>query len=291
MTAVAWIGLGAMGARMARRLVEAGHEVHVWNRTAERAHPLAEIGAVAAETPGAAAARAEVAVTMLADPPAVEAVVSGPGGLAGALPPGADVIEMSTIGPAALQRLRARLPREAGLLDAPVLGSIAEAEAGRLRLFVGGPTPLVDRWTPLLSALGTPLHVGELGKGAAAKLVANASLLGVLGVLGETLALASALGLERDRAFEVLAATPLAEQAQRRRGAIESGDYPPRFRLALARKDAQLIEQAAAEAGVELRLARAVLEWLAQAERHGHADRDYTAVLGEIASARPVEPH
>jgi 3-hydroxyisobutyrate dehydrogenase/2-hydroxy-3-oxopropionate reductase len=94
------------------------------------------------------------------------------------------------------------LPTDAGLLDAPVLGSTTEAETGRLRVFLGGPDALVKRWTPALGALGSPLHVGPLGAGASAKLVANAALLGTLTLVGETLALAEALGLSRELAFE-----------------------------------------------------------------------------------------
>jgi hypothetical protein len=141
------------------------------------------------------------------------------------------------------------LPIETGLLDAPVLGSLREAESGSLKIFVGGPARLAERVTPLLRALGSAVHVGELGSGAAAKLVANATLFGTLGALGEAIALARGLGLSDEATYQVLAATPLAGQAERRRGAIETSDYPPRFPLSLARKDADLITEAAAAAG------------------------------------------
>src|SRR5439155_5235215 len=126
------------------------------------------------------------------------------------------------------------------LLDAPVLGSIAEAESGALHVFVGGPRELFERWADLLEVLGTVHHVGPLGAGAAAKLIANSTLFGTIGVLGEALALADALGLSRSAAFEVLAASPLAAQAERRREAVEADEYPPRFPIALAHKDAEL---------------------------------------------------
>ena len=152
---------------------------------------------------------------------------------------------------------------------------------------MGGPASLVERWTPLLSALGSPVHVGPLGSGAAAKLVANSTLFGALGILGEALALADGLGLSREAAFEVLAATPLAAQAERRRVAIETGEYPARFSLSLARKDVDLILGAASAAGVDLRLVTAARTWLAEAEETGWGDRDYAAVLAwilEVAS-------
>ena len=276
-----------MGSRIARRLLEAGHDLVVWNRTAEKAQPLVEAGAVAAATPAEAAARAEVILTMVADPAALRDVTEGEDGVAAGVGEGATVIEMSTVGPDAVRRLGSVLGEQAGLLDAPVLGSRSEAEEGTLKVFVGGPPELVARWTPLLSVLGSPLHVGPLGSGAAAKLVANTTLVGTIGVLGEALALAEGLGLPREKAFEVLAATPLAAQAERRRESIESCEYPPRFALYLARKDAELVVAAAREAGVDLRLTEAARAWLADAEEAGLGDRDYSAVLARILGQHP----
>lgn len=284
--AVAVCGLGAMGARIARRLLDADHDLVVWNRTLEKANELARAGAEVAATPAEAASRADAVITMVADPAALRAVTEGEAGVAAGAGDGTTVIEMSTVGPAAVTRLRAALPEATGLLDAPVLGSVSEAEAGSLRIFVGGPPTLVDGWTPLLSTLGTPLHAGPLGAGAAAKLVANTTLLATLGVLGEAVALADGLGLDRDTAYEVLARTPLAAQAARRREAVESGDYPARFSLALARKDADLIIDAAAAAGVDLRLADAARTWFVDAEAAGCGAEDYAAVLGHILGGR-----
>jgi 3-hydroxyisobutyrate dehydrogenase-like beta-hydroxyacid dehydrogenase len=284
---VAVVGLGAMGSRIARRLLDAGHDLVVWNRTAGKAQPLVEAGAVAAASPAGAAARAEVVLTMVADPAALRDVTEGEDGVVAGVREGATVIEMSTVGPDAVCRLESVLGERAGLLDAPVLGSRAEAEEGTLKIFVGGPSQLVARWAPLLSVLGSPLHVGALGSGAAAKLVANTTLVGTIGVLGEALALAEGLGLPREKAFEVLVATPLAAQAERRRESVESGEYPPRFALHLARKDAELVVAAAREAGVDLRLTEAARDWLADAEEAGLGDRDYSAVLARILERRP----
>ena len=282
MSTVAVIGLGAMGSRMARRLLDAGHELVVWNRTAEKGDELVAAGATRAESPADAAGRAEVVLTMLADPAALREVVEGEDGIATGVGESTTVIEQSTVGPEAIAGVREALPGGVGLLDAPVLGSLAEVEAGSLRIFVGGPEELVRRWLPLLSELGTPTHVGPLGSGAAAKLVANTTLFGSVGVLGEALALAEGLGLSQETAFEVLAATPVAAQAERRRPSIENGDYPPRFPLRLAAKDAELIRQAADAAGIDLRVAAAARSWLADADRAGFADQDYSAVLETI---------
>jgi 3-hydroxyisobutyrate dehydrogenase-like beta-hydroxyacid dehydrogenase len=271
-----------MGSRMARRLVDAGHDVTVWNRSADRTRPLVEAGATAAVTPADAASSADVVLTMVADPPALRAVTEGENGVIAGLADGATLIEMSTVGPPAIARLSSLMPVGAGLLDAPVLGSLAEAESGSLRIFMGGPAPLADRWRPLLSVLGSPVHVGPLGSGAAAKLVANSTLFGVLGVLGEAVALADGLGLSREATYEVLAASPLAAQAERRRAALEGEEQPTRFALSLAVKDERLVTEAAAAAGVDLRLAPAALSWLVAAEAAGLGDGDYSAVLIRI---------
>jgi 3-hydroxyisobutyrate dehydrogenase/2-hydroxy-3-oxopropionate reductase len=287
MSTVAVVGLGAMGARIARRLLDDGYDVVVWNRTVEKAADLVQHGAASAASPADAARRADAVLTMVSDPAALRAVTEGPSGVAAGVGGSVTVIEMSTVGPAAVARLMSLLPAGAALLDAPVLGSLAEAESGSLRFFVGGSAPLVEQWMPLLSVLGTPVHAGPLGAGASAKLVANATLFGALGVLGEALALADGLGLSRETAFEVLAATPMAAQAERRREQIDTAEYPARFSLSLARKDADLIVEAAASSGVDLRLVSAARTWLADAEDVGWGDRDYAAVIARIL--RPVD--
>jgi 3-hydroxyisobutyrate dehydrogenase-like beta-hydroxyacid dehydrogenase len=279
MSRVAVVGLGAMGSRIAVRLLRAGHEVVVWNRTPAKAAALAEQGATVAETPAAAAERAEAVITMLADPAALAHVTEGSDGVAAGAREGLTVLEMSTVGPEAVARLERALPDGVGLLDAPVLGSLTEVESGSLGVFVGGPDDLVARWLPLLSDLGRPLHVGPLGAGAAAKLVANSTLLGTLGVIGEALALARKVGLSSAAAFEVLTATPLAQQAERRRPVVEGEEVPVRFRLELARKDAELVTAA----GAELRLAAAVRTWLEEADDAGWGDRDYGSLVRWIA--------
>ena len=286
MTTIGVVGLGGMGSRMARRLLRAGHEVVVWNRTPERAAPLVEEGAMLVESPAEVARRADAVITMVADPAALWAVIEGPSGIAAGAGESVTLLEMSTVGRAAVSRLASLLPKGAGLLDAPVLGSLSEAESGRLRIFVGGPKGLVSRWMPVLSALGDPMHVGPLGAGSAAKLVANTTLFGVLATLGEALSLAQGLGLAPDTTFDVLAMTPLAAQAERRRTAIQSGEYPQRFALSLGVKDLNLIAEAATASGVDLRVAAAARAWLAEAEAAGWGDRDYSAVLAWILGSR-----
>jgi 3-hydroxyisobutyrate dehydrogenase/2-hydroxy-3-oxopropionate reductase len=279
---VAVIGLGAMGSRIARRLLDARHELVVWNRTPAKATELVAGGATLAESPAAAAGEAEVMITMVANPNALRDVTEGPEGVASGIGHEATAIEMSTVGPPAIARLASALPNGVGVLDAPVLGSRSEAESGSLHIFVGGPAQLFERWQPLLSHLGSPTHIGPSGSGAAAKLVANSTLFGTMGVLGEAIALADALGLSRDAAFDVLAKSPLGEQAKRRREAFEARNYPPRFPLALAHKDAELVAAAADTSGIRIRLSEAARSWLADADTASWGERDYGALLAWI---------
>jgi 3-hydroxyisobutyrate dehydrogenase len=280
MTTVAWIGLGAMGSRMATRLRDAGCDLVIWNRTRERAEALGE---AIADSPREAAEQAEFVFTMLADPEALAAVTAGEMGLLAGLPEGSVLVEMSTVGPRAIEQLSEQMPAHASLLDVPVLGSLPQAESGTLKLFAGGDDASFERARPLLETLGEPLRTGPLGSGAAAKLVANATLVGTVTLLGETLALADALGLPRETAWEVLAATPLDAQAERRRAVVDSGEYPPRFRLSLGRKDAELVQAAAEETGLDVPVLEAARAHLAAAEAAGLGAEDYSAVLKHIA--------
>jgi 3-hydroxyisobutyrate dehydrogenase len=280
---VAVIGLGAMGSRIAQRLLEAGHDLVVWNRSAEKAEPLVERGAVAVDSPAEAARRADAVLLMVSDPQALREVTAGPESVLAGASPGTTLIQMSTVGPSDLAQLASSLSEGVELLDAPVLGSLTEAEGGTLKVFAGGAADLVEKWTPVLSSLGQVLHVGPVGAGTAAKLVANSTLLGALGVLGEALALGQKLGLAHEKTFEVLSATPLAAQAERRREAFESGEYPLRFALALALKDANLISTAAA--GIDLKVAESVRQWFAEAVEKGAGEDDYSSILAHIVSS------
>ena len=288
MTTLAFCGLGQMGAPMAARLVAAGHDVTVWNRTAERAEPLVEEGARAAKTPEEAAAGAQALFTMLATPEALDTVLFGDAGAGAALEDGATLIEMSTVGPAAVRVVRGRLHDGVSMLDAPVLGSVPQATDGSLKVFVGGEAEVFERWRPVLSEFGHPAHLGPLGSGASMKLVANSTLGTLMTGLAEALALADALGLEESAVLDVLAESPIGATAKSKRERIERADYPPNFKLALAVKDLDLVTEAARDAGLDARVAPAARSWLADADRAGLGSLDYSAV---IAHVRGQEAH
>jgi 3-hydroxyisobutyrate dehydrogenase-like beta-hydroxyacid dehydrogenase len=212
MATIAVLGTGRMGSAIARRLLDTGHRVTVWNRTAEKTAPLVAAGARAAPTP--AVPDAEVVITMLTDAAAVREVVTGAD-----LRPGCVLVEMSTIGPAAVRDLR--VPDGVEVVDAPVLGSVAAAASGRLTLLAGGK---IERVRPVLEALGSVRHCGDLGSGAALKLVAN-----------DTMVVARAVGVDAEAALAVVGKGALAG-AVARAGAVGAA-----FPVALAAKDLDLV--------------------------------------------------
>ena len=282
MSKVAVVGLGAMGRAFAGRLLATGHEVVVWNRSPGPADALVAEGATAAGSPADAAAACDFVITMISDPAALRDVTDGPDGILAGARPGCSLLQMATVGPAAVAELAERMPAEVELVDCPVLGSISEAEGGTLSVFVGGDH---RRAEPVLSSLGRIVPVGEVGAGSAAKLVANSTLFGLLSVLGEAVALGDGLGLSREAVFDVLLASPVAAQAERRRGPLESGEFPLRFALGLARKDADLVLAAAADAGISLPVAAAARGWFDDAVSAGRGGDDYSSVLAHIAAA------
>lgn len=290
MATLAFLGLGQMGGPMAARLLEVGHQLTVWNRTPQRAEPLASKGARVASSPAEAVREAEAAITMVADPQALEEVVFGPGGLAEGLGPGQALVDMSTVGPRTVRELRRRLPEALAVVDAPVLGTIPQAEEGTLKVFVGGADADFARWREVLGALGTPLHVGPLGSGASMKLVTNSVLGALMSALGEALALADALGLDLGTTLDVLSDSPIGVTATRKRENIRAGTFPPNFKLSLAAKDLRLVNEAAGDAGAELRVAAAARAWLEAADAAGFGDLDYSAVVAHIRGRSPTGP-
>jgi 3-hydroxyisobutyrate dehydrogenase len=230
MSNIAVLGTGQMGRPIARRLLAAGHHVTVWNRTASRA---AGFGTVAA-TPAQAVIEADVVITMLTDAAAVENALYGESGAADALRPGSCLIQMSTISPDETRSLASRLPPHVSFVDAPVGGSVGAVEAGALTIFAGGEPAAISRAEPVLQTLGTLRQCGAVGAGSALKLVANSALITAVAALRDTLLVASAYGVDRGTALDVLAAGPLGGALKR---ATATGAS---FAIALAAKDARL---------------------------------------------------
>ena len=299
MTRVAFLGLGRMGAPMAGRLSNAGHDLAVWSRTSEHADALADRAEVA-RSPAEAGSKADVAVTMLTDGGALEEVVlgrNGRNGLADGLAPGTLLIDMSTTGPAPARKVAKALEeRGIGFVDAPVAGSVGPAAEGTLAIMVGGADEAVERARPLLEILGDPertWHVGPVGAGQAAKLMVNLVLGGVTAAVAEGFVLGRVLGLSPDDALDVLEGASVAAQTVRsKRDKLRSGDYgDPGFRLALMHKDLRLALDAARAARASLPGTERVADLYAGAKGRGLADQDYAAVAAYLAGMAPLLEH
>jgi 3-hydroxyisobutyrate dehydrogenase-like beta-hydroxyacid dehydrogenase len=223
---------------------------------------------------------------MVANPQALEQVLFDDDGVLDALSPGQRLIDMSTVGPEMIRSVARRLPSHVTLIDAPVRGSVPEATGGRLVIYVGASQAAFEHVQPLLAPLGTPHHVGGPGAGAATKVVVNLTLGVTITALGEALALADTLGLDRGTLLDILTESPIGSTVQSKRANIESGTYPPNFKLRLALKDLRLVTESLAQPGPDLRLAAASRSWLEEAAETGAVDLDYSAVVATILNAQ-----
>jgi 3-hydroxyisobutyrate dehydrogenase len=256
-TKIAFLGLGSMGAPMARRVLAAGHPLTVWNRSPK------EFPADVADSPGDAVRDADVVITMLADPNAVREVV---GSFAGELKPGTHLIEASTIGPDAVREIAELLPEGVTLIDAPVMGSVDRAASGELSLLVGGDA---DPVMPILELFGRVTRTGATGTGAALKIVLINAVVNGVTVIAEAMALADTFGLPEEQVKNAIAASPLAGIAGR---AFATGVHYP---IRLAAKDVAL-----ALAAKDLPLAKTVHEQLTAYP--DAADEDVAKIVDHI---------
>lgn len=280
---VAVLGAGGMmGLPMARNMARAGLQVRAWNRTREKAEPLAQDGVTVCASPPEAADGAAILVTMLGD---TDAVISAAGrALGGDTRP--DVwVQMSTVGIEGTERC-AELAREHGVafVDAPVLGTVAPAERGELIVLASGPDELHERLRAVFDAVGTrTIWAGAAGAGSRLKLATNTWVLTVVEGGAETLALAEGLGLDPAMVLDALSGGPLDLPYLQMKGkSMIERDFPPSFKLALAAKDAGLAEDAARSAGLDLPLVSAVRTRMQEAARE-HGDEDLAATF--LASA------
>ncbi|MDQ2895018.1 MAG: NAD(P)-dependent oxidoreductase [Actinomycetota bacterium] len=290
MSELTFLGTGTMGLPMARNLLTAGFDLRVWNRTADRAAPLLQAGARRCEDPAAAAQGAAIVVTMLSD---AEAVLEIAGLALPTLTQGATWIQMSTIGIEGTERC-AELAHNAGVtfVDAPVLGTKAPAEQGQLVILASGPESAQSLCEPIFASVGArTVWLGGAGAGARVKVVVNGWIVGVVAVLAETINVAEALGVDPQLFFAAIEGGPLDLAYARAKGsAMMSRSFEdPSFRLALSRKDADLLLSAVADADLELPVMQAVLARLHTAERAGHGDEDMAATywVGVPESERP----
>jgi 3-hydroxyisobutyrate dehydrogenase len=271
MTRITVLGLGAMGQRIARRLIDAGHAVTVWNRSPQAAEALRALGATAAATPREAAEGAEVVLSMVYDDAASRAVwLHDSDGALHGLRASAIAIESSTLTPAWVGELgRAMAARGVAFIDAPVAGSRPQAEAGQLIVMAGGDAAVVERVTPLLLATiaGAVHHVGAVGSGAWLKLAVNALFGTQVAAMAELLALLRGAGVDAERALAALKAMPVTSPAAAGAATLMlARQYVPQAPVDLIAKD---IGYALASSTQALPLTAAVAERFAAAQRAG----------------------
>jgi 3-hydroxyisobutyrate dehydrogenase len=284
-TRVAFLGTGTMGLPMARHVLEAGLTVHAWNRSPERVQPLAEHGARLFDDPRDAAQGCTLIVTMLTD---AGVVLDTAARALGGAERDVTWLQMSTIGIEGIERCEALAERFAvRLVDAPVLGTREPAEQGQLVILAAGQPDALDAGTPVFDAVGSrTLRFERVGEGTRCKLVVNSWVVGVTGLLAETISLAEVLGIDPECFFEAIEDGPLDLPYARLKGhaMIEKSFDDAAFRLALSRKDADLVLAAAENHQLDVPVLRAVAARLNRAEQEGHGDADMAATY--LATAR-----
>jgi 3-hydroxyisobutyrate dehydrogenase-like beta-hydroxyacid dehydrogenase len=293
MTTIGFVGLGAMGSRLAGRLVAAGHEVYGNNRTPSKAAGLVERGLRWCDTPRDVAEAANVIFSMVADDAALEAITTGPDGVLAGLAPGKIYVDMSTVSPRASRDLAEQVRLlGAYMLDAPVSGSVPAAEDGSLAIMVGGPQAAFDAVEPLLRQLGrTITRVGDNGQGLVLKLAVNISLGAQTLAFSEGLLLAERAGIDPKLAADVMAGSAIGSPAVKARAPLML-DLPEEawFDVQLMQKDIRLALAAGDALGVPLPAAHSTDEALTEAREQGYGGRDLAAlfqVLGRMSTVPP----
>ena len=282
---VAFVGLGTMGLPMARRLVEAGYDLVAFDIDAARA---AAASAQVAETAAEAARDADVVITSLPSPEAIDTVLFGDGGVHETAGAGATFIDMSTNAPRAARAIAARLAEAGvGALDAPVSGGPVGAANGSLSVMVGGDLELFERWQPLLAVLGRHVvRIGPSGTGQIAKLCNNLITAVTMEAISEACALAAEADVDADVLYGVLCNSVADSRVLRTRFPLPGADpshpvndgYAPLFMLDLLLKDLRLAVGLAEELGVDAQVAEAAAARYAQAQALGAGPLDYSAV-------------
>ena len=278
MTTVAVLGTGKMGAGMARQLLQHGFDVRVWNRSRDRAEPLAADGATVTDDPAEAARAADVVVVMLFDADSVVEVLQA---AADAMTAETVVVQASTVG-LEIERV-AELARRLGvrLIDAPVLGTRQPAEQGTLTVLASGDPALREVADPIFEAIGarTVWAGDEVGAGSRLKLVCNAFTGATTEATAQSIALAEGLGLDPQLFLDTIKGGASDSGLAQAKGAMMiAGDYPLAFDVTGLRKDLGLILVAAERAGVATELARTLYELAERAEKAGHGGDDMAAL-------------
>jgi 3-hydroxyisobutyrate dehydrogenase-like beta-hydroxyacid dehydrogenase len=290
MSTIGFIGLGAMGSRIAGRLLDSGHRVYGTNRTRSKAQPLIERGLQWRTTPREVADASDVIFSMVTDDAALDEITSGPDGILAGLQDGKVYIDMSTVSPRVSRQVAERVnARGVQMLDAPVSGSIPQAESGTLAIFVGGNEDAFATVEPLLRELGQAVtRVGTNGQGLLLKLAVNISLAVQTLAFSEGLLLAERGGIDSRVAADAMSTSSIASPMLKARVPLLL-DLPKQawFDVALMEKDIHLARDAADELSIRLPSAAVADKMLARASELGYAHRDLAA-LHEVLAETPA---
>jgi 3-hydroxyisobutyrate dehydrogenase-like beta-hydroxyacid dehydrogenase len=293
-TRLGFVGIGNMGSRVAKRLLEHGYQVTVYNRSREAAETLVRYGATVADSIAELASKADVILSSLTNDDAVKSVYTDTQGVFAYVRRGSAVIEMSTVLPATSRELH-ELSGQVGVkfLDSPVSGSTPSAEEGTLTLFCGGDEELFQAAQPIFNSIASQyFYLGSSGSGTAMKLVAN-TLLGVgMQAIAESVALGQKEGLDRHRLLEVLSHTAVIAPAHLGKlSRADQGDYSPQFAIRLMNKDFGLVLETAAAAKVPMPATAAAFQMNVAQFSEGN-EEDFSAVIAlmeRLARVRMAE--
>ena len=292
---IGFIGLGIMGRGMVKNLVEKGHSVAVWNRTAERAQELSkEVKVSVAKSPRALAEGREFVLICVSDTPDVEEVLFGDEGVAASIRPGALVVDLSTISPSAARRFGAKLAEQnVGFLDAPVSGGSEGAAKGTLSIMAGGSVGDFARARPVLEAIGTRItHLGPTGSGQMTKLMNQVLVVVNMLAVGEALVLGRAANLDLRKAVAAIEAGAAGSWMLSQRGtqAID-GYWKPGFTIDLQQKDLRLVLESAEELGVPMLATSLVHQLYNKLQREGKGGLGNHALVQALEEMAGIKLH
>jgi 3-hydroxyisobutyrate dehydrogenase len=293
MAELGFVGLGVMGGRMVKRLLDAGHRVTGYNRTRSKAEWLIEAGMAWADTPREVAEAAQITLSMVTDTRALRGIMSGPDGILAGLSDGKLYVDMSTVSPAESRELAGRVAgRGARMLDAPVSGSVATLEEGRLAIMVGGAAEDLERARPVLQDIGPKVsHVGGNGQAALVKIASNLNLAVQMLAFSEAVLLTEKGGIARETAVEALLSGVIASPMLKYRGpfVLKQPDEAW-FDVNMMQKDLLLAQEAGRQLDVPLPTTAVANEFLTAARAMGLEKRDFAAVFEVLSRMSGVEP-
>ena len=286
MAELGYVGLGTMGGGVAKRLLEAGHTVHGWNRTKAKAQWLVDLGLRLADSPREVAERSEIVFTMVTNAAAAKAVTEGPDGILLGLGRGNVYVDMSTQSPSGIRELAERVAElGAAMLDAPVSGSVSTLEQGKLSIMVGGDADVYERVRPVLLAIGPKVfHVGANGSAVTLKIAINLQLQVQMVAFSEGVLLAEKSGIARETAVEVMLSSVIASPMVAYRGpfVLEQPDEAW-FDINMMQKDMNLALELGRELDVPLPTTASTNELLTAARALGLEDKDFAVVFDVLA--------